>query len=125
MKSIHNIAMADESRIAKDEFFENQNKILAELLTENQPYLEEAFTVLGHLRETYFSSEGQASTDIACKDICSNYRVISAILDMVGNVFFDFLRDTDAALGIESYSVKAYLESTASLYRKFADATEE
>lgn len=95
------------------------NKQLADLVELEAPSLEEAYTVLGALWEEYFASASDDGKAKDCRLIAGDYEYISATLHMASDVLFRFCRDVDAAQGIESLPVRAYMRNKAPLYSGF------
>lgn len=85
--------------------------------------LEKAHTLLMGLYEKYFgwNFNDPQRREEACKDICDDLEYIAAILWAADGLVFEYGRDMDAALGVETGPIEAFVRNTRKLYGAFLD----
>lgn len=85
--------------------------------------LEKAHTLITGLYETYFgwNFNDPERRESACNAIYADLEYITAILWAAEGLLFEYNRDMNAALGVETGPVKAFVQNTRKLYGEFLD----
>lgn len=100
----------------------NKERIL-KVADEESVALETAHTLLIGLYEQYFGNVLQTPEErkAACKEIADDLEYIAAILWVADGLVFQYRRAMDAAMGVETVPVEAFIRNTRDIYGAFLD----